>query len=839
MYKEEELKRLHAAGYGQVGFNYESTAEPAQPPQPVEVDEPFVPTPTFRALLPADMVLPESMKQNAIIEKTAKFIALQGVQMEILIKTKQGDNPQFKFLNKDSVLHPYYTALIALVKAEKWPEKKVEVIEEKHEPEEYLHPSLATVIESAPSIPSIHYKPSADCDYTMLISKMRGEATLDEAYTPELAPGEVAPPGTEPLPPRSNAEISRAPVMYNRAGDENHHVTSTPANLQMSQEQYRQQYAAYYQQYMAAHAPPDPKKETPPAPLKSTGLSLMKNYDTDSDSDVSDFDDTSSTDSKEPAIVKPPEDVQLVIDKMAAYVARNGDEFAEIVRSKNDPRFTFLEPDNVYHPYYKRLMQEKRGIDVNGKSRERKQNKSSAPVSFSIKKLKEPDPILPKPALPYESSSDDDSEQQTDKVEEPKDVPKSVPQVSPIVIPPPVVYKIEPTQINEVQLVAPIETVTPVPKPEPIVEVKEIPNETKQEEKPVPTELVNNTSKEIDEVKKEPRPPEEKKEEKKEEKYKERERASPRREKKKHRDKDKDRKKEYHSKSTSREETKDRRVDRRSVEKEKKREREREKEREIDKEKKRQRISKEELENEIISLEDNSDDLIDLTGDQSDTKADCETEGERAKQQERRRRAAEFLKKVGVDPAAAALPTSSLASAMVDTLESLRKKKADEEDKRRRREKRRHRDRHGYEDGSDRFHRKSKRRKYKSSDDNEESDYDGSKKKKRKKDKQRSSSRSKRRKSETGIEEEPALNINLTNTLKELRTSSPTKELGLQDMDDMTQHSLRYETSSDEVDDEQETRNAKKKKENREYSEGEWSSDSEQDSASSPPPKND
>lgn len=37
------------------------------------------------------------------------------------------------------------------------------------------------------------------------------------------------------------------------------------------------------------------------------------------------------------------------------------------------------------------------------------------------------------------------------------------------------------------------------------------------------------------------------------------------------------------------------------------------------------------------------------------------------KQQERRRRAAEFLKKVGVDPAAAALPTTSLASAMASS----------------------------------------------------------------------------------------------------------------------------------------------------------------------------
>jgi hypothetical protein len=71
------------------------------------------------------------LKQNAIIEKTAKFIASQGAQMEILIKAKQRDNPQFQFLNKDSVLHPYYAALIALVKAEKWPEKKIEVIEGK------------------------------------------------------------------------------------------------------------------------------------------------------------------------------------------------------------------------------------------------------------------------------------------------------------------------------------------------------------------------------------------------------------------------------------------------------------------------------------------------------------------------------------------------------------------------------------------------------------------------------------------------------------------------------------------------------------------------------------
>lgn len=91
---------------------------------------------------------------------------------------------------------------------------------------------------------------------------------------------------------------------------------------------------------------------------------------------MTDDDETSSTDSKDrQQIPAPPEDIRIVIDKMASYVARNGDEFAEIVRAKNDPRFTFLDPEHMYHPYYKRLMQEKRGVDVNGKKK--KESKGS------------------------------------------------------------------------------------------------------------------------------------------------------------------------------------------------------------------------------------------------------------------------------------------------------------------------------------------------------------------------------------------------------------------------------------------------------------------------------
>ena len=59
---------------------------------------------------------PKTEKQNAIIEKTASFIAKQGSQMEIVIKTKQKNNAQFDFLNYENILNRYYKHMIKLIK---------------------------------------------------------------------------------------------------------------------------------------------------------------------------------------------------------------------------------------------------------------------------------------------------------------------------------------------------------------------------------------------------------------------------------------------------------------------------------------------------------------------------------------------------------------------------------------------------------------------------------------------------------------------------------------------------------------------------------------------------
>lgn len=53
-----------------------------------------------------------------------------------------------------------------------------------------------------------------------------------------------------------------------------------------------------------------------------------------------------------PSFIVPPADVQIIIDKMASYVAKNGRDFEAIVKSKGDPRFNFLELSHQYHGYY-------------------------------------------------------------------------------------------------------------------------------------------------------------------------------------------------------------------------------------------------------------------------------------------------------------------------------------------------------------------------------------------------------------------------------------------------------------------------------------------------------
>lgn len=63
-------------------------------------------------------------------------------------------------------------------------------------------------------------------------------------------------------------------------------------------------------------------------------------------------------------VVLPPREIRNVLEKTAGYVARNGAVFEDRIRDKErqNPKFSFLNPDDAYHPYYQwRLSEVKAG----------------------------------------------------------------------------------------------------------------------------------------------------------------------------------------------------------------------------------------------------------------------------------------------------------------------------------------------------------------------------------------------------------------------------------------------------------------------------------------------
>ena len=61
-------------------------------------------------------------------------------------------------------------------------------------------------------------------------------------------------------------------------------------------------------------------------------------------------------------VVKPPRDIQAIVEKTAGYVARNGAVFEDRIRDKekHNPKFSFLSPNDAYTPFYAWRLQEVR-----------------------------------------------------------------------------------------------------------------------------------------------------------------------------------------------------------------------------------------------------------------------------------------------------------------------------------------------------------------------------------------------------------------------------------------------------------------------------------------------
>lgn len=246
--------------------------------------------------------------------------------MEILIKAKQANNPLFDFLNQSGPLNPFYKHTLQAMKDGNYPADDKQIDNAQTLPNNESTGSMyqSYYSSSVPALPTIKYKPSADCAYTQLISKIKGVHEQAKVPLPVSQQNTKVSTKTESkTEPKTEVEVKKisnglmlAQYYNSDSEDEEENRNSDNASLPDSKNIHDQQ--------------PNGNSQTTTWPIP-----------------------TLNPDIPIPADVPcPPPELRAIIDKTALYVLKNGKDFEEILRTKNDGRFTFLQYTDDYYKYY-------------------------------------------------------------------------------------------------------------------------------------------------------------------------------------------------------------------------------------------------------------------------------------------------------------------------------------------------------------------------------------------------------------------------------------------------------------------------------------------------------
>ncbi|CDW55473.1 splicing factor, arginine:serine rich 8 [Trichuris trichiura] len=280
-------------------YNTSSSADPTVQEAATCEDDAFVVPSELK--VPKGVVVPKNSKQHKIIEKTASFIATHGSQMEIIVNIKQKGNPFFRFLDYSHQLHVYYKHVLRMIK-----EKRYTPSVEKIKIDKIVKEELNDEEDSDDS-----------CDY--LHPSLRGSG---KTFAAENS--------------RPTTSIPMPQIDY-CLGKEN------------------DVYSDLYKGLVAIF----PELASSKSKIQTEGQSEQASNEQHSNEAVSDNSlySMGGENAKHLVVVPPPPDLQPTIDRLAEYVARNGREFENIVRTKRDPRFSFIMFDNPYYSYYKAKVQ--------------------------------------------------------------------------------------------------------------------------------------------------------------------------------------------------------------------------------------------------------------------------------------------------------------------------------------------------------------------------------------------------------------------------------------------------------------------------------------------------
>ncbi|XP_051225579.1 uncharacterized protein [Lolium perenne] len=284
---------------------------------------------------------PPSEKVHQIIARTALFVSEHGGQSEIVLRVKQGSNPTFGFLMPDHHLHSYFRYIVD-------------------------HPQLL--------------KDGSDADTnkgnTTVMSENEHAAPSSGALSLLGAVYESGGEDEDVLPASSKSTDSGNDAVLPEKGHKG--CASHIHDKEMKKEPTVTEEALTADKDKPIFTKKNPaitgNSITAAHREKVKGAMVALTTSTKSENSK-----LSVSDTKE-VILEPPSFMKGTVEKIVEFILRNGKEFEEklIAQDRMTGRFPFLLPNNPYHSYYLKILQETQESKSRGGSSECKDRRSSS-----------------------------------------------------------------------------------------------------------------------------------------------------------------------------------------------------------------------------------------------------------------------------------------------------------------------------------------------------------------------------------------------------------------------------------------------------------------------------